>query len=79
MFEGLEKGWTEERTTSAKALLASHLGLLAFTVFVIVFEPGKIIHSGGHKVFLKTYELALIALNVLTILLARKASRQQSN
>ncbi|HEV2465088.1 MAG TPA: hypothetical protein VGT04_14875 [Acidobacteriaceae bacterium] len=46
MFEELERGWTEgERTALGKAIFALSILMLAFLLFVGIFEPRMIEHG----------------------------------
>ena len=79
MFEGLEKGWTEDkRGWPDKALLALPIVLLILLSIGLVFEPGKIVHPGAQKFLMVLFGLALIVVNVRLLISRRKANRHQS-
>lgn len=79
MFEGLEKGWTEDkRRASDKALLALLLLSVAYLMFVLIFEPAIIMNPAGHRFLHWTYMLTLIAVNLLSVVNYARAKRRQT-
>lgn len=61
MFEGLEKiGAKYQWTAWSKIFFVATISLLAFTVFVLVFEPAVVTQPREHRVLNLIYELALI-------------------
>lgn len=76
MFEGLERGWTEDKRTGLdKAISVLSILMLAFLLFVGIFEPRMI----EHGFFDAILGLGLFALAAGMLLKQSRAKRHGSN